>query len=41
MTKQKTSKVKQFTKATMYNAMCGVLGNVITDVGQEMPALNQ
>lgn len=28
-----------FFKSTIYNALCGVIGNAIYDLGKEMPAL--
>nr|DAE08185.1 MAG TPA: hypothetical protein [Siphoviridae sp. ctXQ014] len=27
-------------KTTFYNALCGVIGNVMYDIGKEMPSLN-
>jgi len=29
-----------FIKATGYNAMCGVIGNAIYEIGKAMPAFN-
>lgn len=37
--KNTTAKVKKFVLCTLYNAMCGSLGNVITKFGSEMLSL--
>lgn len=37
--KTNTAKIKKFLSSTFYNAMCGVLGNVITELGAEMHPL--
>lgn len=29
-----------FMNTTLYNAMCGVMGNVIYEIGKAMPALD-
>ncbi|WP_308351928.1 hypothetical protein [Serratia marcescens] len=40
MTEKNTSISKSFTITTLYNAMCGVLGNVIWSQGEQLPALD-
>lgn len=38
MKETKTNSHSSFIKTTGYNALCGVLGNVIYEIGKEMPA---
>lgn len=35
----KTNQTSNIFKSTIYNALCGVIGNVMYDFGKEMPAL--
>ncbi len=39
MNENKTNLKHKFFKSTIYNALCGVIGNVIYDFGKEMPSL--
>lgn len=36
---EKINQTSNIIKSTTYNAMCGVIGNVMYDFGKEMPAL--
>lgn len=41
MNKTQANPTSNHYKTTIYNALCGVIGNVMYDLGKEMPALNQ
>lgn len=38
MNGKKTNQTSNIGKTTIYNALCGVIGNVMYDFGKEMPA---
>ena len=39
MNETKTNQTSNTCKTTLYNALCGVIGNVMYDLGKEMPSL--